>query len=173
MKTTDASLLSQIAQDQFLSGYQMLETLADVCPDEIWYGVYSDVPFWYQVYHAAYFVDYWFRGNHPEQGFPRMFFDARIPPEFEWDVPEGVSVSRGEMREYLRLIREKLDRIFTGLTDASLASAAVQGEETVTLLDVFFSQSRHVMYNVGYCNGILREHGLQESDWYAYNETGE
>ena len=41
------------------------------------------------------------------------------------------------------------------------------------MLDIFFSQSRHIMYNVGYCNGILRERNLAESDWYAYNEPEE
>ena len=49
------------AKGQLFSCYQMLETLVDVCPDEIWQSVYGEVPFWYQVYHTAYFVDYWLR----------------------------------------------------------------------------------------------------------------
>ena len=52
------NLLIAAAKGQLFSSYQMLETLVDVCPDEIWQGVYGEVPFWYQVYHTAYFVDY-------------------------------------------------------------------------------------------------------------------
>jgi hypothetical protein len=160
----------EILRNQFFSSYQMLETLVDVTPDEIWYGVYGGVPFWYQVYHTVYFVDFWFREDYAAADFLCMRFDARIPPEFEWDVPEGVSLSREEMREYLNSIREKLERVFAAMREDRLIEPLSAGEPAMTPLDVVLSQSRHVMYNIGYCNGILRAHGLPESDWYAYNE---
>jgi len=162
--------LSLAAQNQFFSSYQMLETLVDVCPDEVWYGVYNDVPFWYQVYHVAYFVDYWFRAQGATSASLCMAFDPRIPPEFERDVPSGVSISREEIREYMRCIRAKLNALFAELDDAALARPVFDGAEEYTLLDILFGQSRHILYNVGYCNGILRERGLEESDWYTYNE---
>ena len=158
------------ARGQLFSCYQMLETLVDVCPDEIWQGVYGEVPFWYQVYHTAYFVDYWLREGRAGGGFPCARFDPRIPPEFEWVLEADVLLSRETMRVYLRLIRQKLNRIFASLTDCDLSCPAFELEPEVTLLDAIFSQARHIMYNVGYCNGILRAHDLAESDWYAYNE---
>ena len=158
------------ARNQFFSSYRMLETLVDVCPDEVWYGVYNDAPFWYSAYHVAYFVDYWFRAEGSTSPSLCMAFDPRIPPEFEHDVPEGVSVSRAEIREYLRRIRAKLNALLATLDDAALTRPVFDGAEQTTLLDVLFGQTRHIMYNVGYCNGILRERNLEESDWYAYNE---
>lgn len=163
-------ILSLAAQNQFFSSYQMLETLVHVCPDEVWTGVFHEVPFWYQVYHTAYFVDYWFRAEGADKPSLCMLFDSRIPPEFEHDVPEGVSISRADLSEYLRRIRSKLDAIFASMNDASLARPVFDGAEEYTLLDVFLTQARHIMYNVGYCNGILRRLSLEESDWYAYNE---
>lgn len=165
--------LALAAQNQFFSSYKMLETLVDVCPDEVWYGVYNDVPFWYQVYHVAYFVDYWFRAEDATSASFCMTFDPRIPPEFEHDVPPNVSISRAEIREYLRRIRAKLVVLFAALDDAALAHPVLEGTETYTLLDIFFGQTRHIMYNIGYCNGILRERNLEESDWYSYNEPAE
>lgn len=161
------------ARGQIFSCYQMLETLVDVCPDEIWQSVYGEVPFWYQVYHTVYFVDYWLREDCSGAGFPSLRFDPRIPPEFEWSVPQDAYLSREIMHLYLRLIRQKLVRIFAARTDSDLARPAFLQEPDVTLLDAIFSQTRHIMYNVGYCNGILRAHDLDESDWYAYNETDE
>ena len=158
------------AKGQLFSCYMMLETLVEVCPDEIWQGVYGEVPFWYQVYHTAYFVDYWLREGRAGGGFPSARFDPRIPPEFEWVLEADVLLSRETMRVYLRLIRQKLNRIFASLTDCDLSRPAFELEPEVTLLDAIFSQARHIMYNVGYCNGILRAHDLAESDWFAYNE---
>ncbi len=166
-------ILTLTAQNQFYSSCQMLETLVDVCPDEVWYGVYNEVPFWYQVYHVVYFVDYWFREGDAKSATLCMSFDARIVPEFERDVPDGISISRGEIREYLRRIRAKLERIFLALSDESLAESVFDGEEEFSRLDIIFTQTRHIMYNVGYCNGILRAQNQAESDWYAYNETND
>ena len=170
METNAKSSLIPILRDQFFSCYQMLETLVEVCPDDVWIGRYNDIPFWYQVYHTVYFVDYWFRADSAGAGFPSVPLDSRIPPEFEHDVPEGISVSRDSMREYLRLIREKLTCLFASIKESDLTLPAFEQEPEVTLLDAVFSQTRHVMYNLGYCNGILRQQNLEEADWFAYNE---
>lgn len=148
----------------------MLETLVEVCPDEVWNRRYNDIPFWYQVYHTVYFVDYWLRADSAGVGFPSMPLDPRIPPEFEHKVPEGISVSRDSMRMYLHLIREKFTCIFASIKESNLSLPALEQESEVTLLDVIFSQTRHFMYNHGYCNGILRQQDLEEADWFAYNE---
>ena len=117
------------AREQFFSCYQMLETLVDICPDEVWFACYGDVPFWYQVYHTIYFVDYWFREDYAAEDFLVMRFDERIPPEFEWEIPANVSLSRAQMQDYLTRIREKLNRIITrqkeGRSSLLLAKTAV------------------------------------------------
>jgi len=171
MRSDNSPSLISILRDQFFSSYQMLEALVEVCPDDVWYGVYNEVPFWYQVYHTVYFVDYWFRMDQDGAGFPSMPLDARIPPEFELEVPAGISISRESMRAYLRLIREKLTQIFASIKESDLSHPAFSQEPEVTLLDAIFSQTRHIMYNIGYCNGILRGRNLPEADWYAYNES--
>jgi hypothetical protein len=171
MDKSPSLTLVNIARDQFFSCYQMLETLVELCPNDVWSGSFSGVPFWYQVYHTAYFVDYWLREDGEEAIFPAMRFDPRIPPEFEWVLPDDVFISRDQMREYLHLIREKVERMFTSMMVASLLSPAFAQEPQTTRLDAIFPQTRHVMYNLGYCNGILRASDLAEADWFAYNET--
>lgn len=170
MKDCTSQALIPILRDQLFSSYQMLETLIEVCPDYVWSGIFNEIPFWYQVYHTVYFVDYWFRANSNGAGFPSMQLDPRIPPEFERDIPTDTFISRETMREYLRLIKEKLNRIFATIKESDLTLPAFAQEPEVTLLDAIFSQTRHIMYNIGYCNGILRQLNLAEADWYAYNE---
>lgn len=171
MNNSPYCTLVRISRDQFFSCYQMLETLVELCPDDVWGESFSGVPFWYQVYHTAYFVDYWLREDNEEAIFPAMRFDPRIPPEFEWALPDDAFISKDQMREYLRLIRNKVERVFAGMTEAALICPALASEPYVTRLDAIFSQTRHVMYNLGYCNGILRAHDLAEAGWFAYNES--
>jgi len=158
------------AKGQLFSCFHMLETLVEVCPNKIWQSVYHEVPFWYQVYHTAYFVDYWLREGRTGGGFPSVCFDPHIPSEVEWAPSTDVYLSRATMRVYLRQIRAHLNRIFASLTDCDLSRPASGKEPEVTLLDAIFSQTRHIMYNVGYCNGILREQGSDKADWYANME---
>ena len=163
-------IISEAARNQFDSSFVMLETLVDVCHDQIWYDNFNDLPFWYQVYHVAYFIDYWLRDDYDGGDFRCMIFDDRIPPEFEHEVDRALSISREEMKEYLKRIHTKTTRIFNLLDDEKMAATVLEGQTHFTYTDVIMTQIRHIMYNIGYLNGILRSSGAEESDWYAYNE---
>lgn len=171
----DGRRAARALRDQFFSSYRMLQTFVDLCPDEVWFARFYgfEYPVWYQVYHVAYFVDYWLREDYGAQEFLCREFDARIPPEFEHEVPEGVCVSREEARVYLIAVGEKLGRFFGALRDDMLGLPIISGHDRFTYQDVVMGQVRHVMYNVGYLNGILRGLDLPESDWYSYNEEDE
>ncbi len=163
---------AEAARNQFDSSYKMLTTLVEVCPDDVWYEFFNEVPFWYQVYHVVYFIDYWFRDDYLRDDFMCVEFDKRIPPEFEHDVDNSFAVSRKVIREYLSKIHEKTLRVFDTLTDNMLGDSILI-EDNYTYMDVIICQVRHIMYNIGYLNGILRSKGLEESDWWAYNEKEE
>jgi hypothetical protein len=163
---------AEAARNQFGSCYKMLITLVEVCPDDVWYEFFNGVPFWYQVYHTVYFIDYWFRDDYKADDFMCVQYDKRIPPEFEHDVDNSFAVSRGDMKEYLEKIHVKTARVFDALTDSRLGDPILI-ENNYTYLDVIMAQTRHIMYNLGYLNGILRSKALEESDWWAYNEKEE
>lgn len=74
------------------------------------------------------------------------------------------------MLEYLDAIQVKTTCVFDSLDDQKLCVPVLDNATHHTYADVIVGQIRHIMYNIGYLNGILRELGLPESDWYAYNE---
>jgi hypothetical protein len=148
----------------------MLARLVEGCPEEVWTEVRNLYPFWYHVYHVTFFIDFWFRDSYDGSEFRSMVFDERIKPEFEGEVPAGLIISRAEMKEYLERIHKKTDRIFDSLEDERLGVPITEGAEHYTYADVIMGQIRHIMYNLGYLNGILRSDGAPESDWYSYNE---
>ena len=99
-----------------------------------------------------------------------MDFGEDVPPEFEADIPKDTYIPREIMKQYLNAIEEKVHCFFESLTDTDLGKEIIPNAENYTYMDIIVSQNRHVMYNIGYLNGILRTLGLSESDWWAYNE---
>ncbi len=157
---------------QFASTLKMLKTFVELCPQTVWESCYFgfSYPVWYQVFHASFFIDFWFRDKYDGSEYRSMVFDARIPPEFEREVNPALMVSRETILDFLDKLAVKTDRFFDKLHDGMLGENIVKGNDSFTYADVVLGQTRHVMYNVGYLNGILRSLNLEESDWYAYNE---
>lgn len=56
-------LLTEVLRNQFDSTFHMARVLVKVCPNEVWASSYNEVPFWQQVFHYVYFIDYWMRKN--------------------------------------------------------------------------------------------------------------
>ncbi len=166
---------AESARYQFASTLHMLRGVVEVCPQTVWESCYFgfEYPFWYQVYHAAFFIDYWFRDAYDGSPWQSMDFDPRIAPEYEHLPPSDAVISRETMLVFLEKLRIKTERFFDGLTNEKLSRNIIPKNDSCTYADVVFCQIRHVMYNVGYLNGILRSLNLPESDWYAYNEKDE
>lgn len=157
-------------QNQYESTHKMLENLLDNIPDYLWYSSYHDILVWKQIYHVVFFIDFWFREKYDDSDFRSMTFHDSINPELKSEVLEGISISRDEMKEYLNKIHSKTERVFASLSDSDMTRPIIKGVEKYTYTDVILGQIRHIMYNIGYCNSCLREHGQPEADWYAYNE---
>ena len=162
----------EAARGQFDSTLKMLKTFVEVCPQEVWEGYFFgfEYPVWYQVFHSAFFIDFWLRDAYDGSEYRCMEFDKSIPPEFEHEVDPALMVSRADMLEFMDRLQVKTRRFFDHLHDGMLGESIVQDAENYTYQDVVTGQIRHVMYNVGYLNGILRSLNLPESDWYSYNE---
>lgn len=157
-------------QNQFDSSIQMLQNLIQVAPDELWFTYYQGNPMWKQVFHVVYYIDYWIRPVYDQSEFRCMIFDEKISFELNIHTEGDLTITREKMAEYLELIHRKTGKVFDTLSDEDLSRLIIPGIENYTWLDVVTGQIRHIMYNVGYCNGILREQSLPEADWYAYNE---
>jgi hypothetical protein len=162
------------AERQFDSTLHMLKVLAEVCPNDVWGMCFYDFPypFWYQMYHMAFFIDFWFRDAYDGSEFRSLHFlgEERIHPEYGHEPDPDLYISRTDMIAYVEKLAEKCARFFEGLDDQKLGELIIPGHDNYTYEDVILGQTRHVMYNIGYLNGILRGLDLPESDWYSYNE---
>ena len=163
-------LITEALRNQFDSAFHMARLLVKVCPEKIWATSYNEVPFWQQVFHYVYFIDFWMRERYDDCEWRTMIFDNVYTTDLFADSYEGLFISQDKMLEYLDVIQMKTTNMFHNLNDEKLSSSIFNNDPQYTYTDVIVGQIRHIMYNVGYINGILRELGLPESDWYAYNE---
>lgn len=60
--------VTEAMRGQFDSTLQMAQVLVDVCPDSVWKASYNEVPFWQQVFHCAWFMDFWMREDYESDG---------------------------------------------------------------------------------------------------------
>lgn len=163
-------LVTEAMRNQFDSTLHMANVLMKVCPDEIWSSSYHEVPFWQQVFHYVYFIDFWMRERYDESEWRTKIFDDAYTTDLYEGSFEGLYISREEMLEYLEAIQAKTSHIFDSLDDEKLGCPVYGENPQYTYADVITGQIRHIMYNIGYLNGILRQLGMPESDWYSYNE---
>jgi len=145
----------------------MAQRLITAIPPELWASEYNGTPVWYQVYHFVYFLDVWFRMRYVSGDRSEMAgsYEERMPKEeFAAEVPAELLITREEMQDYLTKIHEKTLRVFRAMNDRKLGRPLHRGYG-YRHMDVLAGQIRHVMYNLGYLNGMLRQHGLPEADW--------
>jgi hypothetical protein len=163
-------LITEVLRNQFDSTFHMARVLVEVCPKEIWAESYNQVPFWQQVFHYVYYIDFWMREKFDENEWRSMIFDDAYTTDLDAGSYEGLFISQDKMLEYLDAIQTKTTSLFHGLDDEKLSVSPWKNGPQHTYAEIIAGQIRHIMYNIGYLNGILRELGLPESDWYAYNE---
>ncbi len=163
-------LITESLRNQFDSTLHMARVLVKVCPEKVWATSYNEVPFWQQVFHYVYFIDFWMRERYDDSEWRTIIFDDAYTTDLYADSYDGLFIQQDKMLEYLDEIQAKTTRIFDNLDDEKLNVSVLNEDPKHTYTDVILGQIRHIMYNIGYLNGILRELGLPESDWYAYNE---
>lgn len=163
-------LITEALRNQFDSTFHMAHVLVNICPEDVWASSYHEVPFWQKVFHYVFFIDFWMRERYDESEWRSMIFEEAYTPDLYGKSFEGLFISKEKMQEYLEEIQKKTTRIFDSLEDEKLGTSVYNNHPLYTYADVIVGQIRHIMYNIGYLNDILRGLGLPESDWYAYNE---
>ena len=164
-------LITEALQNQFDSTFHMARVLVTVCTPEVWSKSYRGVPFWQQVFHYIKFSDFWLREKYDGSDWRSMIFDEAYTTDLDLDNYDGLFISQEDMLNYIDAIQEKTQRIFNNLDDSMLGNPVYGNDPHYSYTDVIVGQIRHIMYNIGYLNGILREQCLPESDWYSYNES--
>ena len=161
--TSKQDSLVRHLKTHFFHATDMLESLIEICPDQLWNQKHGGYIFWQQILHALSGNLHWTRQN--DRPYPEPFAEKRVFPELEQE-PEN-QLAKSDLRDLARMVRAQNEGFFSGKPDAWLTEpCAVLA--TITNIDVIAMQIRHLQYHVGHCDSILREHGAKAADWIDY-----
>jgi len=151
-------------KNQFFLSFSMLEKIIEICPDELWNKKISGFVFWQQLVHTFSGIHGWLREEKPEviPSFP-TFNGKSIYPEFEND-PE-IMLTKAEIKNLCNETKETAEKWFEGKDDDWLKKPLFN---KLTNFDNTTCQLRHLMYHIGHCEAIFREHGIKTGDYLDY-----
>ena len=153
-----------VLRRHFDSCIAMLDEVAARCPESLWAEADRGAPIWQHLYHTLTGVEFWFREG---EEFVPLAFGKAVSPDLDKQTQE--CLTKDELREYRGRIQEMCARFFATM-DARHPLEESRITEVFTKTDLVLMQIRHVQHHVGYCNSILRAHGIEGAPWVGYGE---
>ena len=151
-------------RNQFFLSFSMLEKIIEICPDGLWNKKVSGFIFWQQLLHTFAGIHCWLREEKPEIIPVFATFNGKnIYPEFEND-PE-IMLTKADLKTLCDEAKETAEKWFKGKDDDWLQKPMFNN---FTNFDNTTGQLRHIMYHIGHCEAILREHGVTTGEYLDY-----
>lgn len=152
--------LNGITRRQLFLCFNMIENLIEKTPDSIWCENRGGFVYWQQIFHALTSSLYWLR---TEDGtFFEPFKELNLYPKLDKD-PEN-QLTKKQISKLLKEAEELADYFFNRYSSDQLLRDSVLVHD-ITGLDIVLMQIRHLQYHIGYCEGLLRDAGLDVPEW--------
>ena len=152
---------------QFLAAIDMLGRAIETCPDNLWGTRISADAFWYQSFHALFYLDCYLSES----------LDGYAPPPpFTLDelderglLPDRV-YSRDELLVYLRHGRDKCIATLDGLTPEHASAHCGFHWLDISIAELHLYNLRHIQHHAAQLNQRIRLHGATPPRWVRRGE---
>ncbi len=147
----------------YLLSLRMMHQVIEKADDATWTSRLCGHFFWQQILHALMGTYFWFRdGEESFETFNEPFKNKGYEPEFEHEPKNHMP--KEEMLGFYDTVKKRVDAYFDGKTDAWLEEPSKLYPK-MTHNDIIGMQIRHMMYHVGYCGALLKEHQQTDVTW--------
>jgi hypothetical protein len=151
---------------QFGATIDMLENAITMCPEKLWD---TDSLFWYKAYHTLFYMDYYLSPDPDSWAPPKPFtlseFDA------SGKMPDR-TYSKDELLAYLRVSREKCNRVIASLNDELAAKRWINPQRDYSFFEMLIYNMRHVQHHTAQLNMLLRQ-GINDAPRWVSQTVGE
>jgi hypothetical protein len=159
-----------IIWQQFGAAIDMLDETLRTCPDELWRHRLWEKPmerpefsqFWYQVYHALFWLDLYLTGA--EEGFVPLPPFTLIEQDENGPVPER-PYTKEELQAYLETCRKKCQATIESMTDEEAQRRCTFGWGEVSFAELLLYTMRHVQGHAAQLNLLLGQKAITTGDW--------
>ncbi|AEF83305.1 hypothetical protein [Leadbettera azotonutricia] len=154
--------LLKFFKEHFFETFSMVEKIIEICPDELWNSKKSGFVFWQLLIHTLAPMHGWLREE--ELGYVSFneINGGKIYAFLEKD-PE-IILTKEDLKKCCNETKEVVENWFSGKDDEWLKLPYKIHNEWTNLYATL-GQIEHMMYHIGYCDGIFKEHGMKEVVW--------
>lgn len=139
--------------NQYFLVFKMLENILNNVSDEFYLKKVGGHIFWQQILHAL--MGTHFRFRQEKGNFEEPCREQKYYPELEKD-PEN-TMPREQLTSFMEQVKIEAEAYFHSKDDIWLTSPCVLYSK-LTNYEIISMQIRHLMYHVGYLNGLLSEY---------------
>ncbi|NHJ31795.1 MAG: DinB family protein [Asgard group archaeon] len=152
------SLFVKICKNEYHALIQMLQKEIKLCTEELWNKEIDEPPFWQQVYHTIYYLDFYL-GDNPKKRPERFTVRENLNEKMD------EILTKKELLDYLASVKEKCDQVLKELTMEKLEEKNSYFWTGPTLAHRLIYNIRHSQHHIGRLNSILRRHMGDVSKW--------
>ena len=152
------SLFIEICRNEYHALIQMLHREIDICSDDLWNKEIDEPPFWQQVYHTIYYLDFYL-GDNPKIRPARFTVKENLKEKME------EAISKRDLKKYLTIVKKKCDQVLENLTADKLEGKNSYFWTGPTLAHRMIYNIRNPQDHIGRLNSILRRNVGDASKW--------
>ncbi|MCM1329467.1 MAG: hypothetical protein NC253_08520 [Ruminococcus sp.] len=156
---------------QYDDSYNMLKSVVEICPEELWKAYNNGLPVWNNVIHALMGSDFWLRLDYWEDFHSCFDIPENLRDRLcndEW-CSDGF-MTKEQAADCFKKFDVKKDKFFGSLDDETLCKK-IRGDMEFTYLSVICAQIRHIMCHVGICQDAVNAFGGGDIPWAAFGEN--
>ncbi|GAB3508688.1 DinB family protein [Emticicia fontis] len=152
-------IIKQSLWNQMGASMDMIEDSILLCPEKEWD---TDWKFWYQAFHALFFLDYYLTMEPKNFVPPSPFTES----EFEDSMPER-TYTKKELIDYLSFCREKCRTLIENLSKEQLECRWINssGSMDYSVYEIIIYNMRHLQHHVAQLNLHLRHTIDNAPEW--------
>ncbi len=158
----ERSIVKQ-SHNQYLLAFKMLENILNAATEEIYNKKVGSHIFWQQILHALMGSYFWFRTV--KSKFNEPFIEKKYYSELEKD-PENIMPIK-DLKAFFHTVNKQVTNYFNILDDNTIFKPCVLYPK-LSNYEIISMQIRHMMYHVGYLNGLLSEYEHKTIPWLDY-----
>jgi hypothetical protein len=155
------SLFLDICRNDYKAVLQMVREAIELCPEELWDERTDEPPFWQQVYHTIFYIDFYLGDELKD---PRV--DKFIEGEASnLDHKPSTTPSRDQIKGYLEEVSERCEAALNGFTLEKLEGENKFHWTGPTPAHRLIYNIRHAQHHVGWLNSMLARKTGKSAGW--------
>ena len=152
------SLFLDICQKEYHALIEMIYNAIEKCPDELWNEKTNEPPFWQQVYHTVFYLDFYL-GEDPDKHKERFDIKENLNEQME------KILSKKELKAYLIDTKKKCDDVIANATTEKLEGKNNYYWTGPTLAHKLIYNIRHSQHHIGKLVSLLKRHTNDTAKW--------